>query len=72
MERRRHERCTLLAGVAGEVAGATRLRQARPSSACTFSCIGTDHYDVQTSKLVHMPVYDVYFVCTFAHDGMLL
>jgi hypothetical protein len=28
---------TLLAGAAGELARATRLRQARPSSACTFS-----------------------------------
>ncbi len=36
-ERKRHERRTLLAGAAGELAGATRLRQARPSSACTFS-----------------------------------
>jgi hypothetical protein len=37
VERRRRERRTLLAGAAGELAGATRLRQARPSSACTFS-----------------------------------
>ncbi len=36
VQRRRRERCTLLAG-AGELAGATRLRQARPSSACTVS-----------------------------------
>jgi hypothetical protein len=33
----RRERRTLLAGTAGELAGATRARQARPSSACTFS-----------------------------------
>ncbi len=33
-------RRTLLAGAAGEQAGATRLRQARPSSACTFSDTG--------------------------------
>ena len=37
VERRRHERRTLLAGVAGELARATRLQQVRPSSACTFS-----------------------------------
>ena len=37
VERRRREHRTLLAGAAGELAGATRLRQARPSSACTFS-----------------------------------
>jgi hypothetical protein len=37
VERRRRERRTLLAGAAGELAGATRLRQVRPSSACTFS-----------------------------------
>ncbi len=37
VERRRRERRTLLAGAAGELAGVTRLRQARPSSACTFS-----------------------------------
>ena len=37
IERRRRERRTLLAGTAGELAGATRLRQARPSNACTFS-----------------------------------
>jgi hypothetical protein len=35
VEQRRRERRTLLAGAAGELAGATR--QARPSSACTFS-----------------------------------
>ncbi len=32
---------TLLAGAAGELAGVTRLRQARPSSACTFSALVT-------------------------------
>ena len=32
--RRRRERRTLLAGAAGELAKATRLRQARPSRAC--------------------------------------
>ncbi len=37
VERRRREHRTLLAGAAGELAGATRLRQARPSRACTFS-----------------------------------
>ncbi len=37
VERRRRERRTLLAGAAGELAEVTRLRQARPSSACTFS-----------------------------------
>jgi hypothetical protein len=38
------KRRTLLAGAAGEQAGATRLRQARPSSACTFSArIGREH-----------------------------
>jgi hypothetical protein len=36
VERMRRERRTLLAGAAGELAGATRARQARPSSACTF------------------------------------
>ena len=34
VERRRRERRTLLAGAAGELAGATRARQARPSCAC--------------------------------------
>jgi hypothetical protein len=34
---RSRKRRTLLAGATGELAGATRLRQARPSSACTFS-----------------------------------
>jgi hypothetical protein len=37
MERRRRERRTLLAGAAGKLAGVTRLRQAGPSNACTFS-----------------------------------
>ncbi len=37
VERRGCERRNLLAGVAGELAGATRARQARPLSACTFS-----------------------------------
>ncbi len=37
VERRRRERRTLLAGAAGELARVTRLRQARPSRACTFS-----------------------------------
>ncbi len=37
VERRRRERRTLLAWAAGELAGATRLGQARASSACTFS-----------------------------------
>ncbi len=37
VERRQRERRTLLAGAAGKLAGAIRLRQARPSSACTFS-----------------------------------
>ena len=37
VERRRRERRTLLAGAVGEVAGVTRLWQARPSRACTFS-----------------------------------
>ena len=37
VERRRRERRTLLAGAAGELAGVTRARQARPSNACTFS-----------------------------------
>jgi hypothetical protein len=41
VERRRRERRTLLAGAAGELAGATRARQARPSSACTFSASNT-------------------------------
>ena len=36
-ERRQCERRTLLVGAAGELAGVTRARQARPSSACTFS-----------------------------------
>jgi hypothetical protein len=35
MERRRCERRILLAGAAGKLAGAIRLRQARPSRACT-------------------------------------
>jgi hypothetical protein len=39
VERRRRERRTLLAGAAGELAGATRARQARPSRACTFSVL---------------------------------
>ena len=39
VEHRRRKRRTLLAGVAGELAGATRLRQARPSSACTLSAL---------------------------------
>ena len=37
VDRRRRERRTLLAEAAGELAGATRARQARPLSACTFS-----------------------------------
>ncbi len=37
---RSHKRRTLLARVACELAGATRLRQARPSSACAFSVAG--------------------------------
>ncbi len=37
VECRRRERRTLLAGAAGELAGATRLWEARPSSVCTFS-----------------------------------
>ena len=37
VERRRRERRTLLAGAAGELAGATRLQQTRPWSACKFS-----------------------------------
>jgi hypothetical protein len=41
VERRRRDSRTMLAGAAGEVAGATRLRQARPSSACTFSVVAT-------------------------------
>ncbi len=39
VELRRRERRTLLAGAAGELAGATRAQQARPSSACTFSVL---------------------------------
>ena len=37
VKHRRRERRTLLAGAAGELARATRSRQVRPSSACTFS-----------------------------------
>jgi hypothetical protein len=40
-ERRRRERRTLLAGTAGKLAGAIRVQQARPSSACTFSELPT-------------------------------
>ena len=39
LKHRRRERRTLLAGAAGELAEATRLRQARPSNACTLSAI---------------------------------
>ncbi len=38
---RSRKRRSLLAGAASELAGATRLRQARPSSACTFSVCHT-------------------------------
>ena len=37
VERRRRERRILCAGAAGELTGVTRLRQARPSSACASS-----------------------------------
>ncbi len=37
VKRRQRERRALLAGAAGALAGATRLRQAMPSRACTFS-----------------------------------
>ena len=48
VKRRRRERCILLAGVVGELAGVTRARQARPSSACPFSafpatCVLLEH-----------------------------
>ena len=50
VECRRRERRTLLAGAAGELAGATRLRQARPSSACTFSACECTHPLVSISR----------------------
>ena len=60
VERRRRERHTLLAGVAGELAGATRLQQASPSSACTFSdnMSGTSMlHDVETTESIYRACY---------------
>ncbi len=56
--RKKAWRSTLLAGAAGELAGVTRLRQARPSSACKFSGhIAQDtqesykHYGIRTYQI---------------------
>ncbi len=53
VKRRRRERRTLLAGAAGELAGAACARRARPSSARTFS--GPDVRSTSAGRIVLQP-----------------
>ncbi len=71
VELRRRERRTLLAGAAGELAGATRARLARPSSACTFSAstVGYLSFGPMAQCVVHAATKNLIFFRWFQNLG---